>query len=54
MLKNVLPLKFVQRHFNMKKLTIETIKNPHVQQIHDKQLKKREKRSTLDRLVEKR
>lgn len=43
-----------QRHLNMKKLTIQTLKNPHVQQLLEQQQKKREKRSTLDRLIEKR
>lgn len=43
-----------KRHYNMKKLSNLMDKNPYVQKIVEEQAKKREKRATLDRLIEKR
>jgi hypothetical protein len=43
-----------RRDYNMKKMHLETDKNPHVKRIAEEQMKKREKRGTFQRLIDKR
>lgn len=43
-----------RRHFNMKKMHLETDKNPYVKRIAEEQIQKREKRGTFQRLIDKR
>jgi ABC-type amino acid transport substrate-binding protein len=50
--KNVFYL--FKRNYNMKKLSVQMDKNPHVKNIVDEQMKKKQQQGILKRLIDKR
>jgi len=44
----------LKRNYHMKKLSIDSDKNPHVKKLVEEQLKRKQSKAVLDKLVEKR